>query len=166
MSAGHVTFERGASAIGWLLAGLLVGPMGVALLFSNAPWVGVAMAAFGLPLLAVNAWVLIRRPPRLRLGPDGVWFGGGTPVPWSEIKSVYLATVTTTGTALSRLGPSRALAFEFHDKARSLRRLPWSTRLRSKGAVGDIDLSSADFKVDVVTVMAQISRVQSESAAA
>ena len=150
-------FARNLSpAIGWICAGLMLTPLGVALLWSSAWWLGLAMALAGLPLLVLNARVLITRPPRLRIDDEGVWFGGGRTVPWREIKSVYLSTVR------ARRLDARALSFEFHDAARARRHLPIALRLRGVAAVGDLDLSANDFRDDVAGVAAQISLAQAD----
>jgi hypothetical protein len=157
-----VEFPRNLSpAVGWICAGLLLVPLGVALLWSSAWWVGAAMLVPGVPLLAVNAWILIRKPPRLRIGPDGIWFGGGTTVPWAELKSAYLSTVRTNHARLT----ARALSFDFHDAARVRRMLPLVLRLRGAAGVGDLDLSENDFRAELAGVAAQINVFQADRAA-
>jgi hypothetical protein len=157
-----VTFPRNPSpALGWICAGLLLVPLGVALLWSSNPWVGALMLVPGAPILALNAWILLARPPRLRIGPDGIWFGGGRTVPWPELKSAYLSTVR---------GPknltARAVSFDFHDAAKVRRMLPLPLRLRGVGAVGDLDLSENDFRAELAGVIAQINLAQADRQAA
>jgi hypothetical protein len=158
-----VTFPRNLSpAVGWICAGLLLVPLGIALLWSSNPWVGAIMLVPGVPILGVNAWILIAKPPRLRIGPDGIWFGGGKTVPWREIKSAYLSTVRTNHARLT----ARAVSFDFHDAAKVRRMLPLPLRLRGVGAVGDLDLSENDFRTELAGVIAQITLAQADQQAA
>lgn len=158
-----VSFPRNRSpAIGWICAGLLLVPLGTALFWSSAWWVGLIMVVPGVPILAMNTWILIRKPPRLRIGPEGVWFGGGKTVPWSELKSAYLSTVRHPQAKVT----ARAVSFEFHDAAKVRRMLPLPLRLRGVGAVGDLDLSENDFCAELAGVIAQINLAQADQSRA
>jgi hypothetical protein len=155
------TFARSYTATpGWIIAGLVLGPPGVVLLFTSAWLAGILMALGGVPLLVGNVWLLVRRPPRLRVDDHGLWFGGGDTVPWSDLKSVYVSTTPSLGGGLGFMltRNNRALSFDFVDARATRRRLPLPLRLRMRGiGIGDLDLSSAEFADDLASVQATIS---------
>jgi hypothetical protein len=101
-------------------------------------WIpSVLFAVSGLPLIASNLRLLVRRPPWLRASSDGLWFGGGPTIPWQEVKAVYEA-----GVPIKRYGYSvrtSAIGFAFHHK-RTVLRLPSSLWLTTI-AVGDVKIS-------------------------
>ncbi len=128
------------AAFGFALIGAVLTAFGALLLPDHElPWIiRVGFLAAGLPTLIVQVRHLIVRTPRARATLDGVWFGGGRIVPWSDISAIYEAGLNVRVHGIS--GRTSSIAFDFHRK-RTLLRVPIGCWLVHPLAVGDIDVS-------------------------
>jgi hypothetical protein len=113
----------------------------------------VLLFALGVPLVASSLRLLIVRPPRLRATAEGLWFGGGSLVPWSEVKAIYQAgfNITMHGTRTK----TSAVAIDFR-RRRTLLRLPISLWLGSPFSVGDVDVSPHGSRTTTSVLVAQL----------
>ncbi|MEO8552767.1 MAG: hypothetical protein ABI678_22470, partial [Kofleriaceae bacterium] len=112
------------------------------------------------PMLLLGLRELVTRSPRLRADADGVWFGGGATIPWSEIASVYAPVVTVRVHG----APARtaAIAFELLSKW-TLLRTPFRYWLASAFSVGDLDISTRDLKERAEVVAAKLDAMRQAS---
>jgi hypothetical protein len=145
-----------STLMGYICLGLLAGPIGVLLLVHGQVWwVSAPLAAIGVPLVIASVWLLISRPPRLRLDGEGIRFGrGGSPVPWHLVERVGTGVIN----APLRFGGGRhrVLTFTFRDRADALRHVPLLLRVRGRGGIGDLDVAASEFRDDLGTVIGQI----------
>jgi hypothetical protein len=88
---------------------------------------------------------VIARTPRFRANAEGVWFGGGAVIPWSDVKQVFESGVTVDGRKTS------GIAFELRDR-KTLFKTPIENWLSTPFAVGDIDVSPSDRESTTVLV--------------
>jgi len=98
---------------------------------------------FGIILLAIGGVVVVSSlrelvivAPRLQATDAGVSFSGGSRIPWTAIKRIYVGTFDVS---YSR---TASIAFDFQ-RRRTMFRLPIRLWLTSPLAVGDIDISPA-----------------------
>jgi hypothetical protein len=77
----------------------------------------------GVLLVAGNARAVLERPPLLRATGEGLWFGGGSIIPWHEVASIYYPRVRDiTGRPAFQ---TRELRIAFH-RRRTLLATPWT----------------------------------------
>ena len=96
----------------------------------------------------------IARTPRFRASEAGVWFGGGATIPWSDVKAVFEASVSTESATTS------SIAFEFHRRI-TLLRTPLEHWVSAPFAVGDIDISpTAHERTTVIAAQIDAMRVR------
>lgn len=74
-------------------------------------------------MLAMNVVLLVRRPLALRATAEGVWFGGGPVLPWTEVRLVHEHVVPMRWNAPTD-ALSRGITFELQHR-RTMFRLPW-----------------------------------------
>src|SRR6185436_1631582 len=91
--------------------------------------------------------------PRFRATPDGVWFGGGSTIPWSEVKAVFESTANVQKWGMS--GQTHSIAIEFH-RVSTIFRTPVVRWLGVPFAMGRIDVSPAVIGDNVTRIVAQL----------
>ena len=142
-----------------LVAGAMFIALGVLLLakpdLSPAP--GVFFASIGLVLTVGGGRRLLARTPRFRASAIGVWFGGGSIIPWHDVKNVYEVALTTR-----RFGTRGAIAFDFHRRG-VVFRAPVACWLASPFGVGDIDISSQGSSEPVAVLASKLEALRSQA---
>jgi molecular chaperone DnaK len=148
----EVTRDRIASA-GMALLGLLSTTWGMGLFLlaiGSHDTIGmrisfgilaVLVGLFGLGMLSVGGRSLFTGAPRFRATSAGVWFGGGSIIPWSEVKQVFEGEVRASFHGV-RMREKR-VSFVFYRRA-TLLRAPITCWFSTPFSAGDIDLSIYD----------------------
>ncbi len=119
----------------------------IGLLFLEDPTKPAAASAFFLVLAGVIVLPSVLRlaasSPRFRATEKGAWFGGGTLIPWTEIKAVFESgsTMRLHGQTIT----AHAIAFEFHQR-RTLFRTPIECWIAAPFALGDVDVATKDWR--------------------
>jgi hypothetical protein len=97
--------------------------------------------ALGAPALLIGGRRTFAEPLRLRATSDGVWFGGGSVIPWRDIKGIFEARMNVRVDGVR--ARTSSIAFEFQRRA-TLLRTPLTCWLAAPFAVGDVDVSPSD----------------------
>jgi hypothetical protein len=135
----------------WLGMGVFMGLVGA---FMFPAGMNIGFAAFGFIIAAVALQPAFASTPRFRATKDGVWFGGGAVIPWSEIKLVYNAGHAGEGMrVVTRYGRSTTIGFEFH-QFKTLFKTPIVQWLRTAAAMGEVLVAGFDHTKHLVELKA------------
>lgn len=156
---------RGVRAATKALLGIaVIIAVGSGMVLARGPLVA-AGVVFGVAALiaALCVWTIVRQPPQVRATEQGVSFGGRAPIPWSEIKQVYVGTFNVS--AYGMAGKTRSISFDFHRKL-TLLRLPVTYWFGTMLAVGDVDVAppTTGERADVLASRLEAMRVQAVGA--
>jgi len=106
----------------------------------------------GFVLVAGNARIVLERPPLLRATSEGLWFGGGSILPWREVAAIYYPRVRDLGG--NAAFQTRELRIAFH-RRRALLALPWM-RWFPAIALGRVAVSLETIRGPTRTIVAQL----------
>jgi len=121
----------------------------------------VLVGLFGLGMLSVGGRSLFTGAPRFRATSAGVWFGGGSIIPWSEVKQVFEGEVRASFHGV-RMREKR-VSFVFYRRA-TLLRAPITCWFSTPFSAGDIDLSVYDSVRAAPLLISRIEVARSRSA--
>jgi hypothetical protein len=132
-----------------LFAGVMLTGIAAVIAFGKTPpWPAIGFfLVLGVPLLISSLRLVMRQPPVLRATRDGLWFGGGALVSWSEVNAIYESGVDVRSRGIAM--KTSAIAFDFESR-RTLFRLPIRMWIASPFGVGDVDVSPGNTRPSVL----------------
>ena len=122
----------------------------------------ILVGVVGALIAALSVRHVFALSPRFRATPEGVWFGGGWTIPWSEVKAVYESTGDVRKWGMS--GQTYCISIQFH-RVSTIFRMPVVKWLTAPFAMGSVDVAPDVIGDNVTRIVAQLDawRVASQS---
>jgi len=113
----------------------------------------ILVGVVGALIAALSVRHVFALSPRFRATPEGVWFGGGWTIPWSEVKAVYESTGDVRKWGMS--SQTYRISIQFH-RVSTIFRTPAINWLTAPFAMGSVDIAPDVIGDNVTRIVAQL----------
>jgi hypothetical protein len=126
---------------------------------------GRVFAVLGLILVALTLQPTFAKGPRFRATNEGIWFGGGSVIPWSAVKLVYNAGHAGHGRkVIQNYGTSTTIGFEFH-QSKTLFKTPIAQWFLAAAAMGEVHLVKPPDRGELLATLKEMQRANTAASA-
>jgi len=113
----------------------------------------ILVGVIGALIAALAARHVFALSPRFRGSPEGVWFGGGRTIPWSEVETVYESTTNVRKWGMS--SQAYCISIQFH-RVSPLFRTPPLNWLKALFEMGRVQVAPDVIGDKVTRLVAQL----------